>query len=97
MGCILSYSRHYADVAEMSNTKVVDEALGEVGLLKSVTNHKDMFYHCGWAKYDLAIIPLFWYIGVSFWNNGKFGWNSFLVLTKNKSGRLGLANANPQD
>lgn len=51
----IRYSRHYADVAEMSNTKVVDEALGEVGLLKSVTNHKDMFYHCGWAKYDLAI------------------------------------------
>ncbi len=51
----IRYSRHYADVAEMSNTKVVDEALGEVGLLKSVTNHKDMFYHCGWAKYDLAM------------------------------------------
>ena len=51
---LLRYSRHYADVAQMSQAKVVDEALGDIGLLKSVTTHKDMFYHCGWAQYDQA-------------------------------------------
>jgi len=51
----LRYSRHYADVAQMGNTQVVDEALQDINLLKNVTTHKDMFYHCGWARYDLAI------------------------------------------
>jgi Nucleotidyl transferase AbiEii toxin, Type IV TA system len=51
----LRYSRHYSDVAQMSNTPIVDEALQDIDLLKSVTIHKDMFYHCGWAKYNLAI------------------------------------------
>ncbi len=49
------YSRHYADVAQMSMTPIVDEALEDIDLLKSVTTHKDMFYHCGWAKYNLAV------------------------------------------
>ena len=51
----LRYSRHYADVAQMSKKQVVDEALKDMNLLKSVTTHKDLFYHCGWAKYKLAI------------------------------------------
>ena len=50
----LRYSRHYADVAEMSQTWVVDEALADIELLNSVTTHKDMFYHSGWAQYNLA-------------------------------------------
>lgn len=50
----LRYSRHYADVAAMSQTQVADEGLADFGLLKSVTNHKDLFYHSGWAKYNRA-------------------------------------------
>lgn len=51
----LRYSRHYADVAQMSQKQVVDEALKDMNLLNSVTTHKDRFYHCAWAKYDLAV------------------------------------------
>ena len=50
----LRYSRHYADVAKMSQTWVADEALADIKLLKSVTRHKDLFYHSNWAKYDQA-------------------------------------------
>lgn len=50
----LRYLRHYADVAAMSQTKVVDDALADIELLKSVTNHKDLFYHSAWAKYEQA-------------------------------------------
>ncbi len=48
------YSRHYADVAQMSQSAVVEEALNDLDLLKRVTIHKDRFYHCGWARYDQA-------------------------------------------
>lgn len=51
----LRYSRHYADVATMSQAQVVKDALADINLLKNVTMHKDMFYHCGWAKYNLAV------------------------------------------
>lgn len=51
----LRYSRHYADVAQMGKARIVDEALQDIDLLKKVTIHKDIFYHCGWARYDLAI------------------------------------------
>jgi hypothetical protein len=51
----LRYSRHYADVAQMGKTRIVDEALQDIDLLKKVTTHKDMFYHCGWVKYDRAM------------------------------------------
>ncbi|MCD6175799.1 MAG: nucleotidyl transferase AbiEii/AbiGii toxin family protein [Planctomycetes bacterium] len=50
----LRYSRHYADVAVMSQAQVVDEALADIELLNSVTIHKDLFYHSGWAQYNLA-------------------------------------------
>jgi hypothetical protein len=50
----LRYSRHYADVAVMSQAQVVDDALADIELLKSVTNHKDLFYHSAWAKYNQA-------------------------------------------
>jgi len=50
----LRYSRHYADVAAMSQAQVVDDALADIELLKSVTNHKDLFYHSSWAKYNKA-------------------------------------------
>jgi len=51
----LRYSRHYADVAQMSQKQVVDEALNDMNLLNSVITHKDRFYHSGWARYDLAM------------------------------------------
>ena len=38
----------------MSQAQIVDEALADTELLKSVTNHKDLFYHSGWAKYNQA-------------------------------------------
>jgi hypothetical protein len=50
----LRYSRHYADVAAMSQAQVVDNALADIALLKNVTTHKDLFYHSGWAKYNQA-------------------------------------------
>jgi hypothetical protein len=51
----LRYSRHYADVAQMGKARIVDEALQDIDLLKKVTTHKDMFYHCRWTRYDLAV------------------------------------------
>ena len=50
----LRYSRHYADVTAMSQSQAVEDALADIELLKSVTNHKDLFYHSAWAKYDQA-------------------------------------------
>lgn len=50
----LRYSRHYADVAAMSQTQVADEALEDIGLLKSVINHKSIFYRSNWAQYEQA-------------------------------------------
>ena len=50
----LRYSRHYADVAVMSRAWVVDDALADIELLKSVINHKDLFYRSAWAKYNQA-------------------------------------------
>ena len=38
----------------MSQAQVVDDALADFKLLKSVTTHKNLFYHSGWAKYDQA-------------------------------------------
>jgi hypothetical protein len=51
----LRYSRHYADVAVMGQTPIVNEALEDLDLLRKVTVHKNMFYHCGWARYDSAL------------------------------------------
>ena len=48
------YSRHYYDVAVMAGTDIKARALGDPRLLARVTRHKDLFYHCGWARYDLA-------------------------------------------
>lgn len=49
------YSRHYADVAEMSYALVAKEALADIELLEGVIRHKDMFYHSSWAKYEQAL------------------------------------------
>jgi hypothetical protein len=49
------YSRHYADVAEMSRHDVKHQALQDLDLLHQVCLHKDRFYHCGWAHYLDAV------------------------------------------
>jgi hypothetical protein len=45
------YSRHYADVAVMARSSVKVVALADLDLLHRVCVHKDIFYHCGWARY----------------------------------------------
>ncbi len=45
------YSRHYADLAVMARAAVKAEALADLDLLCRVCQHKDRFYHCGWARY----------------------------------------------
>jgi len=45
------YSRHYADLAVMAGAAVKVEALTDLDLLHRVCQHKDRFYHCGWARY----------------------------------------------
>lgn len=49
------YSRHYADVAEMSQHSVRQEALQDLDLLRQVCVHKDRFYHSAWARYLEAV------------------------------------------
>lgn len=49
------YSRHYYDLYRMADTPVKDKALKNKQLLEQVVAFKDKFYHCAWARYDLAI------------------------------------------
>ena len=48
------YSRHYYDLYCMERTSVKDRALDDYDLLTRVAQFKDKFYHCKWARYDLA-------------------------------------------
>ena len=48
------YSRHYYDLYRMMQTEIKDNALADNDLLTKVVNFKDKFYHCTWARYDLA-------------------------------------------
>lgn len=48
------YSRHYYDLYCMAQTPIKDIAFADIDLLKNVVNFKDKFYHCPWARYDLA-------------------------------------------
>ena len=50
----LRYSRHYYDMHMMASSSVKESALRMLGLLSEVADFKDKFYHCAWAKYDLA-------------------------------------------
>jgi len=47
-------SRHYYDVAMMIKAKVVTPDFSEDDLLKKVAEHKQIFFQCGWAKYNEA-------------------------------------------
>ena len=49
------YSRHYYDVAMLSETAIKDEALADLQLLGDVVRHKQTFYPAAWARYDLAV------------------------------------------
>jgi hypothetical protein len=48
------YSRHYYDLARMTNSPAKRNALADLNLLASVVESKDRFYPRGWARYDLA-------------------------------------------
>lgn len=49
------YSRHYYDVAMLSQTPIKNEALADPQLLRDVVRHKQTFYPAAWARYDLAV------------------------------------------
>lgn len=48
------YSRHYYDVAMMTQGPIFSEALADMKLLADVVKHKETFYPSAWARYDLA-------------------------------------------
>lgn len=48
------YSRHYYDLYCMTKSPVKERALSDTDLLARVVAFKDKFYHCPWARYDLA-------------------------------------------
>jgi hypothetical protein len=50
----LRYSRHYYDLAMLAQSRFCDRALQDYDLLDTVTQHKKLFFRCGWAKYDEA-------------------------------------------
>lgn len=47
-------SRHYYDLYEMSRAAILDRALKHIELLKSVADHKSLFFKSSWAKYNEA-------------------------------------------
>jgi hypothetical protein len=49
------YSRHYYDMARMSQSAVKDSALQQIELLESVVHFKKLFFPRGWACYDMAV------------------------------------------
>jgi hypothetical protein len=49
------YSRHYYDVAMMTQGPVRVEALADRALLAQVVRHKQAFYPAAWAHYELAV------------------------------------------
>jgi hypothetical protein len=48
------YSRHYYDVAMLSQGPIRADALADRDLLTQVVRHKETFYPSAWARYDLA-------------------------------------------
>ena len=49
------YSRHYYDMAKMSQSPIKEKALADLELLANVVAFKRRFYPRGWARYDLAV------------------------------------------
>ncbi len=50
----IRYSRHYYDLYKMASSPVKNSAFSRLDLLRTVVHFKDVFYHCKWAKYELA-------------------------------------------
>lgn len=48
------YSRHYYDLASLSDTEWGREAAVDFDLLAQVVHHKSVFFRSGWSKYDEA-------------------------------------------
>ncbi|MDA0740244.1 MAG: nucleotidyl transferase AbiEii/AbiGii toxin family protein [Nitrospirae bacterium] len=48
------YSRHYYDIAKMTESPVKNAALTNLELLADVVEFKERFYPRSWARYDLA-------------------------------------------
>jgi hypothetical protein len=48
------YSRHYYDVAMLTQGPIRREALADKDLLAQVVRHKETFYPSAWARFDLA-------------------------------------------
>lgn len=53
------FSRHYYDLAMMAQSKIKEEALADLELLRSVVSFKQKFYPRNWARYDLACVGTF--------------------------------------
>ncbi len=47
-------SRHYDDIAMLSESDYGDRALGQLDLLARVAHHKSVFFRSGWAHYETA-------------------------------------------
>lgn len=50
----MRYSRHYYDLAQMANSDIKDQALGDFELLEQVVDFKQRFYPARWAHYQSA-------------------------------------------
>ncbi len=47
-------SRHYYDIYAMANSSIYKRALESISLLKSVADHKSLFFKANWAHYETA-------------------------------------------
>jgi len=50
----LRMSRHYYDIYAMAGSPIYKRALENISLLKSVADHKTLFFKANWAYYDTA-------------------------------------------
>ncbi len=50
----LRMSRHYYDIYAMTDSPIYKRALKSIPLLKSVAEHKTLFFKANWAHYDTA-------------------------------------------
>lgn len=48
-------SRHYFDVYKLYQSPIGARALADLGLLRSVAQHKSVFFASAWARYDEAV------------------------------------------
>jgi hypothetical protein len=51
----LRLSRHYYDVSAMIDSPIYERALANIPLLKSVAEHKTLFFRVNWAHYEKAV------------------------------------------